>query len=68
MSRTIKSSRCWCGCHEIIERTQGCPDCKDKHKRADRPEYGKTYTLTGTRAVKCILNGNTWEESEVIAR
>lgn len=31
----------------------------------DEPEPGKVYALTGTKDTKCILNGNTWAESEV---
>lgn len=31
----------------------------------DRPEYGKQYALTGGSKDKCIMNGNTWAESEV---
>ena len=31
----------------------------------DKPEYGKTYALTGGSNDKCISNGNTWAESEV---
>jgi|TARA_Y100000590_G_scaffold231321_1_gene260682 hypothetical protein len=30
-----------------------------------KPEAGKVYALTGKTGDKCILNGNTWEESEV---
>ena len=30
-----------------------------------KPEAGKVYALTGKTSDKCILNGNTWEESEV---
>jgi len=26
-----KSVRCSCGCHDIIERTKGCTECKHKH-------------------------------------
>lgn len=29
------------------------------------PEYGKQYMLTGATGAKCIMNGNTWKESEV---
>lgn len=32
----------------------------------DKPEPFKQYALTGGVGVKCIANGNTWEESEVI--
>lgn len=31
----------------------------------DKPEPFKQYALTGGPGVKCIANGNTWEESEV---
>ena len=33
----------------------------------DKPEPGKTYTLTGARGSRCIANGNSWSESEVPA-
>ena len=36
-----------------------------KYCKKDKPEAGKTYALTGTKKDKCLLNGNTWEESEV---
>ena len=38
---------------------------KTKETTYDKPEEGKTYALTGTKDDKCILNGNTWRESEV---
>ena len=38
---------------------------KKKYKIKDEPEPGKVYALTGTKDTKCILNGNTWAESEV---
>jgi len=38
---------------------------KKKYKIKDEPEPGKDYALTGTKDTKCILNGNTWAESEV---
>ena len=31
----------------------------------DKPVEGKTYALTGGPNEKCILNGNSWKESEV---
>jgi hypothetical protein len=31
----------------------------------DRPVFGKLYALTGGSGSKCIMNGNTWKESEV---
>ena len=31
----------------------------------DKPEFGKLYALTGGSNDKCIMNGNTWAESEV---
>lgn len=34
-------------------------------KKEDRPEYGKTYALTGGKNEKCISNGYSWKESEV---
>ncbi len=33
-------------------------------KIKDKPEEGKTYALTGGPNDKCILNGNSWKESE----
>ena len=33
-------------------------------KKADKPEPGKIYSLTGAPGVACIANGNTWAESE----
>ncbi len=33
--------------------------------REDAPITGKQYMLTGGHGEKCILNGNTWAESEV---
>ena len=30
-----------------------------------QPEYGKQYALTGITGKKCIMNGNTWAESEI---
>ena len=32
---------------------------------ADKPEPFKQYALTGNTGVKCIMNNNTWSESEV---
>ena len=32
----------------------------------DEPVAGKTYALTGGPGSRCIANGNTWAESEVI--
>ncbi len=32
----------------------------------DKPAEGKQYALTGKTGSKCIANGNTWKESEVI--
>ena len=31
----------------------------------DKPEDDKVYALTGAKGTPCILNGNTWKESEV---
>ena len=36
-----------------------------KEKETDKPEDGKVYALTGGPGTACILNGNTWKESEV---
>lgn len=36
-------------------------------RREDAPVPGKQYMLTGGHGDKCILNGNTWAESEVKA-
>ena len=38
---------------------------KAKTKEEDKPEEGKVYALTGAKGTACILNGNTWKESEV---
>lgn len=38
---------------------------KKKYKIKDEPVPGKQYLLTGKPGVKCIMNGNTWAESEV---
>ncbi len=35
-----------------------------KEKETDKPEDGKVYALTGGPGTACILNGNTWKESE----
>lgn len=32
----------------------------------DKPVEGKVYALTGGPGSRCIANGNTWAESEVI--
>ena len=46
-----------------------CADCarNNPYVKVDkgRPEYGKIYSLTGAEKDKCIMNGNTWAESEV---
>ena len=43
---------------------------KDKHANVvilqDKPAAGKVYALTGGPGSRCIANGNTWAESEVI--
>jgi len=36
-----------------------------KKRKKDKPEPGKQYALTGGSKDKCIMNGNTWAESEV---
>ena len=36
-----------------------------KYCEKDKPEAGKTYALSGKIQDKCLLNGNTWKESEV---
>ena len=36
-----------------------------KHLKEDRPEEGKQYALTGKTGDQCIMNGNSWQESEV---
>jgi hypothetical protein len=69
MSKTIKkSAECWCDCHDVADQPLGCAACRKKHVPHDRPQYGHQYALTGARGVKCILNGNTWGESEVFVR
>ena len=37
-----------------------------KNKKEDKPIPGKVYSLTGAPGVPCIMNGNTWAESEFI--
>ena len=32
----------------------------------DKPQDGKLYALTGGPSDKCIANGNSWAESEVV--
>jgi len=32
----------------------------------DKPEAGKVYALTGGPGSRCIANGNSWKESEVV--
>lgn len=36
-----------------------------KFDQENKPEEGKIYALTGGLNDKCIVNGNSWEESEV---
>jgi len=40
-------------------------ECSFNWEVKDEPEPNKEYLLTGGPGVKCILNGNTWAESEV---
>ena len=35
-------------------------------EKEDKPEAGKVYALTGGPGSRCIANGNTWKESEVV--
>ena len=54
--------------------------CKSKKQQAklrkylkqkylkDKPVEGKTYLLTGGPKDKCIANGNSWSESELIEK
>ena len=37
----------------------------DGWRPEDKPEANKQYALTGGPGDKCILNGNSWKESEV---
>ncbi len=37
----------------------------ERTPRENAPVAGRQYMLTGKKGDKCILNGNTWEESEV---
>ena len=32
----------------------------------EEPKANKIYQLTGLKEDKCISNGNTWKESEVV--
>ena len=49
---------------ELIEKQSYIVDVLAKSQ--DKPEFGKQYALTGSTGSKCIANGNTWKESEVI--
>ena len=35
-------------------------------EKEDKPEDGKVYALTGGPGSRCIANGNSWKESEVV--
>ena len=35
------------------------------HKEENKPEYGKQYSLTGGKGQKCVMNGDSWKDSEV---
>ena len=35
-------------------------------EKEDKPEAGKVYALTGGPGSRCIANGNSWKESEVV--
>jgi hypothetical protein len=37
----------------------------DGWRPEDKPEANKQYALTGGPGDKCILNGNSWKDSEV---
>ena len=37
----------------------------DGWRPEDKPEANKQYALTGGPGDRCILNGNSWKESEV---
>jgi len=39
---------------------------RDEDRVVDKPEAGKVYALTGGPGSRCIANGNSWSESEVI--
>jgi hypothetical protein len=43
----------------------GCLNALGITVEEDRPKDGKIYALTGGRDSRCIMNGNTWAESEV---
>ena len=36
-----------------------------RKEKANEPEQGKQYRLTGATGTPCIANGNSWEESKV---
>lgn len=45
---------------------RACTDESHRHSwMRNAPEYGKQYALTGGTDKKCIMNGNTWADSEV---
>jgi hypothetical protein len=48
-----------------VEETVPHVDVLEANKE-DKPEEGKVYALTGGPGSRCIANGNTWVESEVI--
>ena len=35
-------------------------------EKEDKPEAGKVYALTGGPGSRCIANGYSWKESEVV--
>ena len=50
---------------KVVYNHKPDPVTKITEFEIDKPVEGKTYALTGTKDDKCILNGNTWKESEV---
>ena len=50
---------------KVVYNHKPDPVTKITEFEIDKPIEGKTYALTGTKDDKCILNGNTWKESEV---
>lgn len=51
--------------YEIIDLDTEEPKDDGDAVKADKPEEGKVYALTGGPGVRCIANGNTWSESLV---
>jgi len=58
--------------NNLLDKCEGLPENtsnkgieKEIKRQKGRPEYGVQYSLTGVKGQKCIMNGNTWEESRI---